>query len=322
MSTSIKAGLLKRIRLRKAREKAWAILTTEEQLSLTLQVSEGKSTWEAGEILQKAHYKYCELYSRASRLYRLFIEYFMEYSTLLPKEGVLDENQKLFFEEVIVKRKKVTQVEYKDSRYFVKTMRDNFIRQALKKLVYSDLDQEKALYELILEFDRWSSTRILPESDQQPSAYNRRLKSQQANFLKNLIKLPTFVMDLAIRKFSTRGLSKEPVAYAAIISPSHVERKYVVIRINKSKIPEISRLGIVVFEEREKASTFCRLVCNFVLRVKREISDGQTFWPSYRLLLSKSLNFEYLSNQRFTKKGLENTCIDFGLLKSRDDSEE
>ena len=38
--------------------KAWNCLTKEEQQSLSLSISYGKSSWEVGEIMGIVHYKY------------------------------------------------------------------------------------------------------------------------------------------------------------------------------------------------------------------------------------------------------------------------
>jgi hypothetical protein len=44
--------------------KAWGLLTEEEQTALKLQLGLGKSSWQASEIMGKAHYKYLEIKKR------------------------------------------------------------------------------------------------------------------------------------------------------------------------------------------------------------------------------------------------------------------
>ena len=44
-----------------AQKKAWDCLNEIERQSLFLQLSESKSSWEAGEILKLSHYKYLEI---------------------------------------------------------------------------------------------------------------------------------------------------------------------------------------------------------------------------------------------------------------------
>ena len=47
--------------MNEAQKKAWSCLIDKEQQSLFLQLSESKSSWEAGEILKLSHYKYLEI---------------------------------------------------------------------------------------------------------------------------------------------------------------------------------------------------------------------------------------------------------------------
>lgn len=47
--------------MNEAQQKAWSCLIDKEQQSLFLQLSESKSSWEAGEILKLSHYKYLEI---------------------------------------------------------------------------------------------------------------------------------------------------------------------------------------------------------------------------------------------------------------------
>lgn len=56
-------------------KKAWDCLTPTEQQSLFLQLSESKSSWEAGEILKLSHYKYLEIKERSEKFFRLFSDF-------------------------------------------------------------------------------------------------------------------------------------------------------------------------------------------------------------------------------------------------------
>lgn len=56
-------------------KKAWDCLTQKEQQSLFLQLSENKSSWEAGEILKLSHYKYLEIRERSEKFFRLFSDF-------------------------------------------------------------------------------------------------------------------------------------------------------------------------------------------------------------------------------------------------------
>lgn len=58
-----------------AQKKAWDCLNEIERQSLFLQLSESKSSWEAGEILKLSHYKYLEIRERSEKFFRLFSDF-------------------------------------------------------------------------------------------------------------------------------------------------------------------------------------------------------------------------------------------------------
>lgn len=64
-----------------AQKKAWDCLNEIERQSLFLQLSESKSSWEAGEILKLSHYKYLEIRERSEKFFRLFSD-FLSYTLL------------------------------------------------------------------------------------------------------------------------------------------------------------------------------------------------------------------------------------------------
>lgn len=61
--------------MNEAQQKAWSYLIDKEQQSLFLQLSESKSSWEAGEILKLSHYKYLEIRERSEKFFRLFSDF-------------------------------------------------------------------------------------------------------------------------------------------------------------------------------------------------------------------------------------------------------
>lgn len=73
--------------MNEAQQKAWSCLIDKEQQSLFLQLSESKSSWEAGEILKLSHYKYLEIRERSEKFFRLFSDFLRNtllFSTRLP----------------------------------------------------------------------------------------------------------------------------------------------------------------------------------------------------------------------------------------------
>ncbi len=73
---------------------AWGILLKEEQQSITLSLGYSKSSWEAGEILKKAHYKYLEIAARGEKFLRMFTEFFEEHTYFIPNGVDISESFK------------------------------------------------------------------------------------------------------------------------------------------------------------------------------------------------------------------------------------
>lgn len=68
--------------MNEAQQKAWSCLIDKEQQSLFLQLSESKSSWEAGEILKLSHYKYLEIRERSEKFFRLFLDFFEKHTSI------------------------------------------------------------------------------------------------------------------------------------------------------------------------------------------------------------------------------------------------
>ena len=68
--------------MNEAQQKAWSCLIDKEQQSLFLQLSESKSSWEAGEILKLSHYKYLEIRERSEKFFRLFSDFFEKHTSI------------------------------------------------------------------------------------------------------------------------------------------------------------------------------------------------------------------------------------------------
>lgn len=76
-------------------KKAWDCLTPTEQQSLFLQLSESKSSWEAGEILKLSHYKYLEIKERSEKFFRLFSDFFEILSQYLDQIAHVKETSRI-----------------------------------------------------------------------------------------------------------------------------------------------------------------------------------------------------------------------------------
>jgi hypothetical protein len=178
--------------------RGYAILTAEEKTSLTLSLVNHKSTWEAGEIMGKAHYKYLEIRMRAEKFLKLFADYFQTYDRLIPANSTLDKHFTLYLKLTMEKRLPLKEVIAQiDSDLWKrpKTREIEIARevQALRGCKYA---HDQNLYHLIMDFDRWNNFRILPSSIQEPSAFKRRNKHK----LRKLVNLFTSLHPLAILK--------------------------------------------------------------------------------------------------------------------------
>lgn len=84
--------------------KAWNCLTKEEQQSLSLSISYGKSSWEVGEIMGIVHYKYLELKERSERLFRLFHDFFELHDNIFKPVRCVDQRFVDYIEACIERR--------------------------------------------------------------------------------------------------------------------------------------------------------------------------------------------------------------------------
>lgn len=86
--------------MNEAQQKAWSCLIDKEQQSLFLQLSESKSSWEAGEILKLSHYKYLEIRERSEKFFRLFSDFLR--NTLLSFDQIVPvrETSKIIWRDV------------------------------------------------------------------------------------------------------------------------------------------------------------------------------------------------------------------------------
>jgi hypothetical protein len=76
------------------------------------------------------------------------------------------------------------------------------------------------------------------------------------------------------------------------------------IRPNKDIIDEMSRLYLYVFESREDADTFGFMVSSYSDRTYT-IKRSQKFWPEFRLIESKAINYNVVNNIEFSVRNLD-----------------
>lgn len=282
-------------------QKAWKCLTQQEQQSLSLTISYSKSTWEVGEILGIAHYKYLELKERAEKLFKLFYEYFSLHPTLIRPGSHLDPRFVDFLEGCIERRltRKQAANTFDDSSMYVAPIRTKFLVKQITLLKASEHPHDIDLYKLILEFDRWNNWRILPRKLQQPSAYKRRNNRRDIFYIKYMCNLGEDRVQNLIDKF-WYSRKNRPTQYFVVFDYDRFDDGYQIVPIKPSEdtLKELSRLFIYVFDNMDIADVYGYLVTKFQYGDKSS-KKGQTFWPNYRETLLKAVNYNQVNNMDF-----------------------
>ena len=67
----------------------------------------------------------------------------------------------------------------------------------------------------------------------------------------------------------------------------------------------MNRFYIYVFEDREDADTFGYLVTAFYERTSK-VMLGQKFWPEFRFIVRRAINFNQVNNLDFNVNTLDN----------------
>lgn len=295
--------------------KAWAVLLEDEKSALTLSISYHKSTWEAGEIMDKAHYKYLEIKSRAERFVRIFTEYFQDADSFIPPNSFLHKDFQEYIHSVMIQRKsrKETSDNNKNSMLFVEQSRDRLILEQMELLKKTKDPKHQQLYQLITEFDRWNNFRILPKEIQEPSAFKRRNKTRNLKHLKKVTTIPTFSVNRLISRYDYKGKYKK--LFAPIVTEIS-DDGYIVMTVEDKPIvvEELSSIGLFIFADEDDALDFGALLYNYISKGKKTCKEGQRFWPKYRVLTEKALNWKSVNNIVPMRKYLQNAFDDLHLI--------
>lgn len=302
----------------KNRDKAWNILKEDEQSALSLTHTFSKSTWQAGEIMNKAHYKYLEIKARAEKFVKMFTAYFEETDQLIPDNTFLHRDFVEYLHLSIIQRKTPKEISDSnpDTLLFVDKSRDRLINQEMVKLKEAKDEPHKELYLLIMEFDRWNNHRILPKNLQEPSAFKRRNKSRNLKHLKKISAIPRFTIKRIIAKYQYEGKYKK--LYVPILTDLHDDR-YIVLTVKnyKNTVEDLSKIGLFLFEDKETADDMGYLIEAYINKQQKTCKEGQKFWPKYRLLSEKAINWKEINNIVPVRKYLHNAFVDLQLVEAR-----
>lgn len=290
---------------------AWDILNDDEKTALSLSLSFNKSTWEAGEILKKAHFKYLEIQKRARKFLEMFTNHLEKYDGLFPEDLNLSFAFKEYLQLTMLERKNISRAVRKmeNSQYTIASLRTKLIIKEIEKLRNNTSESALDLYNLIMDFDRWNNFRILPVEIQEPSAFKRRNKARNNKHLRNITSLPQFSVLRLIEKYGYTGEKRK--VYLPLVS-EYLSDDYKIVSLKKDKvvIKEITEIGLFIFTDRAIADDFGKLVAGYYINSLRNCKTGQRFWPQFRVLMAQALNYKELENIHKSRTYLEKAIFD------------
>lgn len=283
--------------------KAWQILKEDEKAALMLKYTENKSSWEAGEILARSHYKYLEIQSRARRFLEIFTEHFEAYDEIIPPFVSGLKEIKYYFKLAIESRKSLKEIHEQLDNIFGtsgKKYRNRQIMDLLKKWREGD-DHEQIVYNLVMEFDRWNNFRILPRPIQEPSAFKRRNKNVHKRHVRMTCQLPSISMEHLEEVYKPK--SNQKIIYLPAITLENT-RKIIKLKYTKEVIEFINKTQLYAFSDKKIAEKYLDAVAKYRMVEERTCKDGLEFWPTYRDLIQKSVNYLEVQQMVPSRKAL------------------
>lgn len=287
--------------MNESQTKAWSCLTDIEQQSLYLQLAQGKSTWEAGQILKITHYKYLEIKERAQKFFKMLSLFYDSYTDIFRPNGPSEDTFKDYIYGCIEKRMSTKQALRftGDSTQLLPSISQRCIIRNMKWLHESEHEWDKQTWALISEFDRWNNFRVLPKILHQPSAFKRRVNKKHKIYIKyTLNKIPTYLHKVIKEKHFYKAKPSIKKNYICLISEElyHPKGYWVMpIRPNQDIIDEMSKLYIYVFDNEEDADDFGFLVSRYRAKTAN-VRLGLTFWPEYLSTIQKAVNYAPVNN--------------------------
>lgn len=297
-------------------ELAWSMLTEVEKNSLYLTLTNGLSSWEAGEVLKISHYKYLELKERSEKFFKMFCEFYeCGIEGLFSPKTVADERFRDYIDASLCKRlpRAEAVIFAGDSALRVPDISQRHILKNMDLLMKSENDWDIRVYKLIMEFDRWNNWRILPRAIQQPSAYKRRNNKRDKVYLRYINKIPQYKIEaiMDIYWYVPRKKNRQ-MYYITLISRELFEDGYKVIPIKteESTLKKISKLCIYAFKDEQQADVFGYMVTKYFDSEMGSV-QGLKFWPEYRDLLGRTVNYNMVNNINFYVDRLDMAYQDF-----------
>tara|TARA_R110001632_G_scaffold228435_1_gene363614 strand:- start:1452 stop:2423 length:972 start_codon:yes stop_codon:yes gene_type:complete len=298
-------------------------LTDDEKTAINLSAGMDKSSWEAGEIMAKAHYKYLEIQKRSEQFIKMFNNHYLKYGQLIP-ECDLDLNFSKFILLVVEKRMKVKDAvnKMKKTDYTDSKKRGKMIINQLLTMRLSELTEHTDLYNLIMDFDRWNNFRVLPKEIQEPSAFKRRNKVRDLKQLELSLTIPNISASHILKKYSwSSDKIPENMGYGVLMIRDAKKPSYNVFTYKKAdikKVSEITSMFIYLFDDHKDAKEFAELLHTFPNKGDRDCKHGLKFWPIFRVLSRRANNYNELNNIAPSRKNQEEAfhCHDIQIYRT------
>lgn len=281
--------------MNKYQQKAWNILTSDEQTAITLKLAESRSSWQAGAIMGKAHYKYLEIVNRAEYFMKLFEAHFRIYDELLPYWLPIGDSTRKYLDYQIMERLSISDTVKKIDKdsFYIKSIREEQLLKELVPLINTSDLVKKQVMVTILEFDRWNNHRILPTAIQEPSAFKRRNKNIHLRHIKNFFNFhPYTIRTLIERHDYTNPQHNAKILYCPLYSTKEPIPTILTIKQNDEKlVTDLSRLGFYLFKKRDLAIEYVSNLLDYWDMDNKTCKAGQEFWTTYRKHIKNSTNY-------------------------------
>lgn len=280
-----------------AKSKIWSHLSEDEKVALTLALGNGKSTWEAGTIMKKSHYKFLEILSRGKHFIKLFTQQYSLYGKIIPDSVSINPVVKDYLDLVICDRIKPTKAlkRLNHPLFSITQHRTEFLRREIEKWAVSDETSERLFYTLVMEFDRWNNWRILPKDLQEPHAFKRRNKNVVRYYLKNWVtRGKESAQEFADLIAAPKNLTKSKEAYVGVIIDCR-SFVYEIVKVNSTKSTTkilCKDQRYFMFKDPKDAIKLMDLVTEYFSKDQRKSAEGLYFWPQVRVLIKRALNHD------------------------------
>lgn len=276
----------------------WDMLTDEEKTAFSLQHGYNKSTWEAGEIIGRAHYKYLEIKQRAEKFLQLFTHQLNRYGRLIPTDIGLTPELIRFLELTIGGRKPVKEATSKMAyKWQNNSSRGTLISSEIYRLQASDSEAARDFLDFVTEFDRWNNFRILPKTLQLPSAYKRRNTNRYKQRLKQTVISHPMKVELWVESYCIKTPTPSSL-YLPIIYDRYKRTGVFFVEDRPFIMSKITGLGLYLFDDPGVAAQYISHLLSYNLLEKRVCTKGQKFWPTYRDIIQQARNYREVENIR------------------------